>query len=111
MGGGNVHVVETKLEWDQKLKEAGSKPVIVDFTATWCGPCRIIAPVFEELSTKYPSIVFLKVDVDKNEAVAGACGISAMPTFQVYKEGKKIHEMVGASKENLENLVAQLASS
>ncbi|BDA44390.1 Thioredoxin [Coccomyxa sp. Obi] len=111
MGGGNVHVVQTKVEWDQKLKEAGSKPVIVDFTATWCGPCRIIAPVFEELSTKYPSVVFLKVDVDQNEAVAGECGISAMPTFQVYKDGKKIQEMVGASKDNLEALVEALSKS
>ncbi|EIE26105.1 thioredoxin [Coccomyxa subellipsoidea C-169] len=111
MGGGNVHVVETELEWNQKLKEAGSKPVIVDFTATWCGPCRIIAPVFEQLSTKYPSVVFLKVDVDKNEAVAAACGISAMPTFQVFKDGKKIHEMVGASADNLEQLVEQLSKS
>ena len=69
--------------------------VIIDFTATWCGPCQRIAPFFEELSTKYPSVTFVKVDVDENQETAAACGINCMPTFQFYKNGAKAFEMQG----------------
>ena len=65
----------------------------------------MIGPVFEALSPNYTTVVFLKVDVDENAKVAEECGISAMPTFQVFKNGSKIDEMVGASKEKLEALV------
>jgi thioredoxin 1 len=82
------------------IKAAG-KPVVVDFTASWCGPCKSIAPFFEELAAKYPEIEFVKIDVDELEDVAGECGISAMPTFQVYSNGVKVSEMTGADKEKL----------
>jgi thioredoxin 1 len=79
--------------------------IIVDFSATWCGPCRMIGPEFVKLSNEYQNVVFLKVDVDQVESVAASCGISAMPTFQVFKDGKKVDELVGASKEKLLELV------
>ena len=84
--------------------------IIVDFTATWCGPCRMIGPVFDELAgTHAGGLVFLKVDVDANAGVAAAQGVTAMPTFQVIKDGEKAAELIGASKEKLVALVEQFA--
>lgn len=65
----------------------------------------MISPEFDRLSESYANIIFLKVDVDEVEMVAAACGISAMPTFQVWKDGKKVDELVGASKEKLKELI------
>eukprot|EP00890_Picochlorum_soloecismus_P004240 jgi/Picsp_1/4817/NSC_02185-R1_thioredoxin h len=107
--GGKVIVIQSKQEWDSMHASNAGKAIIVDFTASWCGPCRVIAPEFERLSTMYSTVIFLKVDVDNVEAVASECGISAMPTFQVFKDGKKIDEMVGASKEKLNDMVAKYA--
>jgi len=99
-----VAYIDTKADFDAKLKEAGDKAVIVDFTASWCPPCQMIAPVLEELATANPTVIVYKVDVDKNEETSEAAGISAMPTFQVYKNGEKVEEMCGASKGKLEEL-------
>jgi thioredoxin 1 len=65
----------------------------------------MISPEFAKLSDEFTSVIFLKVDVDQVESVAAACGISAMPTFQVFKDGKKVDELVGASKDKLRDLV------
>jgi thiol-disulfide isomerase/thioredoxin len=64
---GNVHVVNSKQLWETKVEDAKSrgKIIVVDFTATWCGPCRLMAPVFTDLSKKYDILIFLKVDVDE----------------------------------------------
>ena len=78
--------------------------LLVDFTASWCGPCKMIAPFFEELAAKYPGVVFVKVDVDDLDEVAAECGISAMPTFQLYSNGVKVQELTGADKVKLEDL-------
>merc|ERR1712100_50814 len=64
-------------------------------TATWCGPCQRIAPVFVKFAEEMPDVVFVKVDVDENEETAAACNISCMPTFQMYKSGTKVHERTG----------------
>mmetsp|Transcript_20502 Transcript_20502/g.38976 ORF Transcript_20502/g.38976 Transcript_20502/m.38976 type:complete len:105 (-) Transcript_20502:319-633(-) len=101
-----VKQLTSEDEWNQ-VKNSPT-PVIIDFTATWCGPCKMIAPFFGELSTKYPSVKFVKVDVDELDTVAQECAITAMPTFQVWQNGKKVNEMVGASKDKLEELVASL---
>ncbi|KAJ3406185.1 hypothetical protein HDV05_006124 [Chytridiales sp. JEL 0842] len=98
-GAGAIKEINTPEDF-QKLVE-GDKTV-VDFHATWCGPCKVIAPKFAEFSTKYPSAQFVKVDVDEVPEVAGACDVRAMPTFQIFKGGKKVAEVVGANPVKLE---------
>jgi thioredoxin len=61
--------------------------VVLDFFATWCGPCKVLTPQLESLSKKYPNVVFLKVDVDEFEDIASQHQISAMPTIMFYKNG------------------------
>eukprot|EP00178_Gracilaria_changii_P016865 TRINITY_DN48322_c0_g1_i1.p1 TRINITY_DN48322_c0_g1~~TRINITY_DN48322_c0_g1_i1.p1 ORF type:complete len:108 (+),score=18.29 TRINITY_DN48322_c0_g1_i1:48-371(+) len=98
--------VKSEEEFKKQLAAAGSKKIIIDFHATWCGPCKMISPVLEECSNKYSTIVFLKVDVDEVEDLAGKYGINAMPTFVVVNSnGDKIDDLVGASKPNLEAMV------
>lgn len=78
---------------------------VVYFTATWCGPCRKISPVFEELaSSAEASKTFLKVDVDDQPDIAAAAQVTAMPTFVFYKGGKKVDTMVGADVNKLQDL-------
>ncbi|CAL5078770.1 unnamed protein product [Urochloa decumbens] len=101
---GVVIACHTKDEFDAQMKKAEEtkKLVVIDFTASWCGPCRFIAPVFVEYAKKYPHIVFLKVDVDELKEVAAEYKIEAMPTFLFIKEGKTIQTVVGARKEELQ---------
>jgi thioredoxin 1 len=79
--------------------------VVVDFFATWCGPCKRIAPFIEELSNKHTNVVFLKVDVDELGETSAREGVSAMPTFYFYKGGKKVGDVVGASNAKIQELV------
>ncbi|KAM9426017.1 thioredoxin-like [Pholidichthys leucotaenia] len=94
-------------EFKAILKEAGDKLVVVDFTATWCGPCKMIAPLYEKLAKEITDVVFLKVDVDEAEDVSSNCGISCMPTFHFYKNEKKVDELTGANIEALNEKLAK----
>merc|ERR1712070_1027374 len=98
---GGVPQYDDKATFDEALSAAGSKLVVVDFIATWCGPCKRIAPVFQKMEEEMDDVVFIKVDVDVNVDVAEQCGISCMPTFQFYKEGRKVDEFSGASEEKI----------
>ena len=100
--------VATKAEFDAILADNSDKLVVVDFTATWCGPCQMIAPYYAQLAEEFTGCVFIKVDVDENEETAEACGIQAMPTFKFFKgkesvvdESGKAFEIRGASKDKL----------
>lgn len=88
-----------------KLIEAGERLVVVDFFATWCGPCNMIAPFFKQLSTKYPNAMFLKVDVDKCPGTGAANNVSALPTFIVFRQRVELARIRGGDKNNLENLI------
>jgi thioredoxin len=98
-----VREVTSKEDFDTILSEAGDKLVVVDFTATWCGPCKAIAPEFARLANKYPNVIFIKVDVDKCKDVARAQSISAMPTFKFFKNQSLFHMFQGASVKLLED--------
>ncbi|CAL9155673.1 unnamed protein product [Musa hybrid cultivar] len=90
-------------EWKQHLLQANEskKLVVIDFTASWCGPCRAIAPIFADLAKRYPNVIFLKVDVDELKPVAEDWAIEAMPTFIFLKEGTIVDKIVGAHKDEL----------
>jgi thioredoxin 1 len=91
-----VKLVETADE----IPMTGS--VVVDFFATWCGPCKKIAPAFEKLSEVYPTIVFLKVDVDESAELVDKYGIQAMPTFLFMKDGVVVKRIEGADLRAME---------
>lgn len=101
-----VNYLKTKQEFDE-LVAGETKLVIIDFTATWCPPCRMIGPIFEKMAEEYTDAVFVKVDVDDASEIAEACGISAMPTFQFYKGGAKVDDLCGANEGKLKELTAK----
>ncbi len=77
--------------------EASSKPVLVDFWAEWCPPCRMLAPTFEKLAANYgDQITFAKVNVDELPEVAGQFGIRSIPTLLLLRDGEVLEELVGA---------------
>lgn len=100
--------VNQKYAFQEALNSAGEKLVVVDFSATWCGPCKMIKPFFHSLSEKYSNVVFLEVDVDDCQDVAAECEVKCMPTFQFFKKGQKVGEFSGANKEKLEATINEL---
>ncbi len=87
----------TEAEFDSVILEA-DKPAVVDFWAVWCGPCRIVAPIMEELAEEYDGkAVIAKLDVDSNRGVAMRYGIQAIPTMLFFKNGEVVDRIVGAA--------------
>ena len=81
-------------------------PVLVDFWATWCGPCRMQGPIIDELADEVEGVKFAKLDVDENMPIAQKYGVASIPTLKVFKGGEVIESVVGLqSKENVKRML------
>ena len=102
-----LHVTDT--DFDSVVLQSDI-PVLVDFWAPWCGPCRAIAPVIEELASDYDGRVKIaKMNVDKNPVTPGNFGIRAIPTLIVFKDGQVAGQITGAvAKSNIESELAKV---
>jgi thioredoxin 1 len=92
---GNVKAVTDKDFTEVVLQH--DKPVVVDFWAEWCGPCRLVAPVLEEIAAKHgDKITVVKLNVDENPETAAAYRVTSIPTLNVYQGGQVVKQVIGA---------------
>lgn len=77
------------------------KPVIVDFWAEWCGPCRMLSPILDQIAQEHDSVKVVKVDVDANQAIAAKYGITSIPAVYVFKDGEHVATSIGAKPKQI----------
>ena len=95
--------IEKIEEFEEIIK---NNLVLVDFYATWCGPCQMLSPILEELEKENKNLTIVKIDVDKNETLARSHGVMSIPTIEIYKEGILTNKQIGyLSKEELQDLL------
>ena len=94
-------------DWQEKVIES-SKPVLVDFFATWCGPCKMMAPIIDEVGEEQADTAKVyKIDIDENPDIAQRYGVMSIPTFIVFKNGEPVAKTLGAqTKDKIAMLLA-----
>ena len=98
-----IHVNESDFR-EQVLENSGT--VLVDFWANWCGPCRMLGPVLEQLAADRPDVTVAKVDVDENKSLAAAYGVESIPMLLVFKNGQLVNKSIGfVSQPEIEKLI------
>lgn len=103
-----VHKIDDKSILDGLIVDPANKGklFVIDFTAKWCGPCKMIAPLFDEMSEEFSdSCIFIKVDVDEGPEISAAYNVMSMPTFLFIKNGKVVDRFSGASVEKLRQVI------
>lgn len=107
-GSSGVVHISSEAEFDRLLAESEGKLIVVDFSAAWCMPCKLIAPVFDEMSSpdgEFANIIFMKIDVDEVPSLAERFQVQAMPTFLFMKDSAEIDRFSGASVEKLKQTI------
>ena len=96
-----MNYLENVSDFESLIKEGD---VLVDFYASWCGPCKMLSPVLEEIAEKFPRIKVVKVDIDKFDDLTRAHGIMSVPTMEVYRDGVLVKKEVGYH--NLDEIIS-----
>jgi len=104
--GSDKIITLTDQNFENEVK-ASQIPILVDFWAEWCAPCRMVAPVLDELAEEFDGKVKIgKLNVDQNRSVAAQYGVMSIPTLILFKNGELVEQMVGAQpKENLQKVI------
>ncbi|XP_010683288.3 thioredoxin H-type isoform X1 [Beta vulgaris subsp. vulgaris] len=104
-----VVAIHSTEQWNAhfELSKSSAKLMVVDFSASWCGPCQYMEPIIKDLSTKYGDVEFVNIDVDELSDVASEFGVDAMPTFVFFKKGKEVERLVGANKGELKEKITK----
>ncbi|KAK1289356.1 Thioredoxin H2 [Acorus calamus] len=92
-----------KAHWE--TYKNSSKLMVINFTASWCGPCRTIEPAIKVLAAKFTDVIFVKIDVDELMSVSEEWKVQTMPTFVLVKKGMEVDKVVGAKKDELERKI------
>ncbi|MBI3447799.1 MAG: thioredoxin [Acidobacteria bacterium] len=102
-------IVLTETNFDAEIAKKDGGPILVDFWATWCAPCRAVAPILEKLSTEYRGKARIgKLDVDDNPAIATRFGVMSIPTLLLFKDGKVAEQIIGSqSKEAISGMISR----